>query len=218
VRPLPIFPGDVYGRWTVISLDKSKPRRRWLCRCICGSESRIYPKALKGGETISCGCYGREARIAANTKHGHGRKGKKSKTFQVWMGMVNRCHSPQQEAYPHYGGRGITVCDAWRENFSTFLADMGEQPPGYSIERNDVNGNYEPGNCRWATTIEQRNNTRSNVMISVADDLMTMAEFARRHGFDYKRTSHRIRRGATEINGVKFELLGRRDSIRKEAA
>lgn len=218
MKALPISPGDVYGRWTVVSLDKTGPRRKWLCRCVCGSESSIIPKDLANGHSTSCGCHSREARIAANTKHGSAQRGKKTRAYTIWVGMNKRCYSPYEDAYPHYGGRGITVCEVWRTDFSAFLRDMGDPPLGHSIERDDVNGNYEPGNCRWATTIEQRNNVRSNFMIATADGAATMAEFARRNDLDYKKFRAAVRAGKTEMSGVEFKVLGRRDSIQKEAA
>jgi len=128
--------------------------------------------------------------------------------------MIKRCYSPQEPGYPNYGGRGISICEAWRQDFAAFLGDMGEPPPGYTIERNDVNGNYEPINCRWATQLEQVNNVRSNVMLVTIDAVMTMAEFARRYGLEYSVVQRAIKRhGATEIEGVKFRVAGRRDDM-----
>jgi hypothetical protein len=218
VKALPISPGDVYGRWTVISLDGNSPRGKWLCRCECGSEGKIEARFLQNGHSKSCGCHGREARIIANTKHGSAQRGKKTRAYTIWVGMNKRCYSPNEPSYPHYGGRGITICEAWRTDFSAFLRDMGEPPPGHSIERDDVDGNYEPKNCRWATCAEQSNNARSNVMIATPDGAVTMAEFARLHGLDYKKFKERVRAGATDMSGVKFEILGKRGSIEKEAA
>ena len=100
-------------------------------------------------------------------KHGHvtrcpttGRK-VKSSTYVTWEHMKQRCHNPRADFFPHYGGRGIVVCEAWRRSFAAFLADMGERPPGKTLDRVDVNGNYEPGNCRWATNAEQSLNRRN---------------------------------------------------------
>lgn len=219
MRPLPISPGDVYGRWTIVSLDRSGPRRKWLCRCVCGSESRVDSCDLKSGHSTSCGCYSRERRIETNTKHGHAKAGRKTPVYLVWEAMIKRCHTPSDKAFHDYGGRGIKVCDAWLADFEAFIRDMGIPTPGQSIERDDVNGNYEPSNCRWASRLEQNNNTRSNFMLATANGVVTIAEFARRHGLKYDVVQKQIwRYGATEIAGIKFEILGRRDSIQGRTA
>lgn len=93
-------------------------------------------------------------------RHGHASNGELSPTYRTWRSMMLRCDHPSQDSYQYYGERGITVCDRWRDSFESFLADMGERPDGKSIDRVDVNGNYEPGNCRWATASEQRRNQR----------------------------------------------------------
>lgn len=218
-----IYPGIIRGRWTVLSIapKQAGKRRKWICRCQCGTERPVETSRLISGESKSCGCYKSEKLTIANTKHGHAcrkKRGTQSRIYMIWQTMIKRCHSPTDKGYAGYGARGISVCESWRNSFDCFLADMGEPLPGLSIERDDVNGNYEPSNCRWATSVEQSNNARSNLMLDTPDGVMTVSEFSRRHGFHYGTTRSRIRRGATEINGIKFEVLGRRDSIRKQAA
>lgn len=217
--------GSRYGRLTVIEEStKALQKSRWLCICDCGNQKVVYANDLRKGHTTSCGCYARHMQRTANTKHGHAPRSAtggsgQSKTYKIWAEMIKRCHNPSSESFPRYGGRGISVCDQWRESFENFLADMGESPTGLSIERDDSNGNYEPGNCRWASVIEQANNKRNNVMLGTPDGIMTIAEFARRHGFAYQSVQKQIKqRGVTNINGIEFQILGRRDSIQKEAA
>ncbi len=100
-----------------------------------------------------------------NTKHGHGGRINRSPTYRVWSGMIQRCSSPNNSAFRHYGGRGITICDQWR-TFENFLADMGERPEGLELERKDNNGNYEPLNCKWATRQEQCSNFSRNHLLT----------------------------------------------------
>lgn len=133
----------------------------WLCRCDCGIELAVQSNNLQSGNSKSCGCQ-KGPRIArARTKHGEGGKGNTSREYRVWRNMISRCENPNVTRYKDWGGRGIKVCDRWRKSFEAFLEDMGRCPPAMSIDRYpNNNGNYEPGNCRWATSKEQRANQR----------------------------------------------------------
>jgi hypothetical protein len=156
-RPQAVFLGDRFGRLTTVEDLGVEPGkgRIWRCRCDCGNEVSVPAKQLKYKQR-SCGC------ITTRT-HGRSRDaGSKnlSPTYAIWAQVIQRCTNPKSSAWKWYGARGITVCDRWRYSFSAFLEDMGERPEGLSIDRIDNDGNYEPGNCRWATKSQQNANRR----------------------------------------------------------
>lgn len=151
------FIGRKVGLLSVIAFTGSREhngvmRRFWLCRCDCGNEREYYSSCLTSGNLSSCGC------IPKGPPLKHGRS--KSPEYRVWIGMRNRCHDKKNSRYADYGGRGIGVCARWA-SFENFFEDMGERPTDdHSIDRVDNNGNYEPGNCRWATRSVQQHNKR----------------------------------------------------------
>ncbi|NDC25306.1 MAG: hypothetical protein EBZ49_14425 [Proteobacteria bacterium] len=149
--------GNVYGRLTVIHKVKAKSTASsyWLCRCICGKEKTVSSAKLRNGLTLSCGCY--RASLKNNLIHGMANK---TPTYRTWKEMRQRCLNPRSDKARWYSGRGIKICDRWLQSFEAFLEDMGERPVGKTLDRKDVNGNYEPSNCRWATPRQQAESNR----------------------------------------------------------
>lgn len=172
--------GLIFGHLVVVRYVVKSAREGgsgWLCRCECGNETHVKSSSLQSGKTRSCGCL--IGKTARNTFTKHGRS--KSNEYAIWVGIIARCTNPRCKAYPDYGGRGIRMCTSWRENFEKFLADVGPRPsPDRTLDRIDVNGNYEPGNCRWATRKEQAANKRKMARIELFTTQELRAELARR--------------------------------------
>lgn len=173
-----------FGRLKVMCRNGSndKGRAMWKCQCKCGKIVVILGSSLRTGNTTSCGCLRTDFLTTgvANRRHGLSR----TPTYEAWKAMFQRCYNPKHKSYGDYGGRGITVCERWRESFDNFLADMGERPKGkHSIDRfPNQNGNYEPGNCRWATWKEQHRNRRNNMLVTSNGVTKTAPEWSEETG------------------------------------
>ena len=158
-----------FGRLTVIektNIRKSHRNVVWKCLCDCGKETLVDSGHLRTGHTKSCGCLAQETSKKVNIKHGCSPWGQKPTTeYSTWTAMKTRCTNPNQKDYKNYGGRGIKVCDDWLHSFENFLAylksnNMYPKPPKLKLDRIDSNKNYEPGNIRWANSLEQAHNRR----------------------------------------------------------
>jgi hypothetical protein len=162
----------------------------WACLCDCGIEARVPAGRLRSGQQ-SCGCKKSEDAKKKATTHG---LSKGNAEYKAWCHIKERCHNQRDKAFCRYGGRGIVVCERWRESFEAFLADMGKRPsPKHSIDRIDNDGNYEPGNCRWATMTEQGNNKRNNRHFEAFGKRQTLAQWARELGVTRELLDNRLR-------------------------
>lgn len=178
--------GRVFSRLKVVrEVEPKKGRRMWECLCDCGMVATVGHRALKSGNTSSCGCIRKEIAAKKKTIHGHAKRGRKSRIYKVWSGIIARCQNTSASGYENYGGRGINVCGRWRV-FENFLADMGDpEDCSLTIERIDNDGDYEPGNCRWATRAEQGVNKRNNRFIEHDGKSMTIACWSRHLGVSH---------------------------------
>lgn len=195
-HPIPANPqfknltGKRFGRLAVVSFSRREGRKNfWNCRCRCGADRVVRGDHLTTGATSSCGCYLRENRGTFNFRHGL----IKQPTYRSWAGMLARCENPNNPRYADWGGRGITVCPRWH-SFTLFLADMGIRPsPRHSIDRINNEGNYESGNCRWATQKTQNRNRRNNRHVTIAGQTRTLAEWCEHFGISQHNVKARVR-------------------------
>jgi hypothetical protein len=201
--------GKKFNRLTVVERvnDYISPNgfrsTQWKCICECGNEVIVSTSHLRSGHTKSCGCYGREVCVQNGLKIKHGLK--ESRVYRIWSCMKNRCYNQKDDNYKYYGGRGITVCDEWKDDFQTFYD--WSMSHGYTdnltIDRINVNGNYEPSNCRWATHSEQGKNKRNVIFITFEGETKTLREWSEITGIKYITLFYRYKTGKTPVEILK---------------
>lgn len=180
-RGLTELKGRLFGSLTVISKvpTPSTQKQRWNCRCVCGKVVTVRHDYLlhTNSPKTHCGCLNK------------GLPTLEKLTYNCWQAMLMRCTKPDHVAYASYGGRGITVCEQWKNSFEQFFKDMGRRPTQrHSLDRIDANGNYEPSNCRWATTKEQGRNKRKSLFMAhpTSGVVMPVAQIAESLGMSYQ--------------------------------
>ncbi len=189
-----IKPGDVFNRLRVDRLGPATKarKRRWYCTCECGKIVLVVGADMAFGRSQSCGCRQRDMTLTRNLKHGQSG----TPEYQAWWNMIHRCTSPDNEWFDDYGGRGIAVCESWLASFEAFFADMGNRPSDkHSLDRINVNGNYEPSNCRWATKSQQCRNIRNNFLLTHNGKTATPAEWSEITGIKDVTIKSRLRYG-----------------------
>lgn|SRR5208337_4265 len=200
--------GEVYSRLTVHEAVK-RPVLTTFYRCICECGKGIFvkPSDLRKGLVRSCGCLNKDTQRARmrkmNAKHGNASRHATSPEYRIWTGVKSRCSYEGNTVFKYYGGRGITVCDKWKDSFEAFMRDMGPRPSRkHSIERKDPNGNYEAGNCYWATRDTQMRNKRNNVVFTINNETMCLKDWATRYGVNYKSLHHQVHKRGGSIEAA----------------
>lgn len=195
IRTFDDLTGRRFNRLTIISYEgQVAGGAAWLARCDCGNEKVVKRKHLLSGKQQSCGCL-------RNEKHPmqtHGRT--KTPEYRAWKAMKGRCLSPTNKRYEYYGGRGIQVCDEWRDSFEAFLCDMGPRPSDeHSLDRIDPDGNYEPGNVRWADKLTQLRNRRNVARATINGETKTLTEWAKEYGISPELVRSRVKDRGWEL-------------------
>ena len=188
-----------FGRWTVIKISHTKKKRNssssevyWLCQCECGTQKVLSGYVLKRGISKSCGCLQKELIKRRSTKHGM----KNTRLYRIWHGIKGRCLNSKDKAYPLYGGRGVTICKEWQDNFMNFYdwAINNNYSDKLTLDRINCNGNYEPSNCRWTTMKEQQRNRRNNKLIIFNGETKCLSEWAERLDINPNSLARRLKK------------------------
>lgn len=204
--------GQTFGMLTVLGYagsqrSKANTLQLWWCLCTCGKTIKTVGARMLVGNTVSCGCKKKRLR------HGHAGKANLTPEYRAWIAMRRRCYNTKTKDYPFYGGRGITVCDRWRDSFDNFLADVGSRPSdSHTLDRIDSDGPYEPSNCRWDTRLTQSRNRRNNVHITYQGETLCVGEWAKRVGLSTGTLFGRLKNGWTVEQALTIPLRVKRVS------
>jgi hypothetical protein len=196
-RVIPLI-GKTFGHLTVLRVFSNGEKIICECRCDCGNLREADAYNLRRGQSTSCGCV-KNLRISQSLmRHGHASHGKPTTEYAIWSAMIQRCTNPNNNRYARYGQRGIKVCDRWKNSFENFLSDVGPRPSArHSIDRINNDGNYEPGNVRWATAVEQARHRTSSLIVEYLGESKSLMEWCDTLGLRKKYWSivRRIRAG-----------------------
>lgn len=185
--------GKNFGKLTVLERIENKGEKVcWICFCECGNYKNVLSVHLKDGAITNCGCVKKQIISKANTKHGKSN----TRLFRIYSHMKDRCYRKNDKRYKNYGGRGIKICDEWLNDFMNFYnwAMKNGYQENLTIDRINVNGNYEPSNCRWASIKDQMNNTTRNVYLTYNNETHTISEWSEIIGIPYKTLQRRLNR------------------------
>lgn len=199
--------GDVFGRLTVVRQCDDK-YHKWSCLCQCGNVVNVRKEHLVNGRTRSCKCLLRETTASMATTHGNTKYFTMTPEYKCWKGIIQRCTNPNRNSFARYGGRGITIFQEWRHNFSAFLAYVGQRPTSsHSLDRfPNTDGNYEPGNVRWATRDQQMRNMSRNHLLTIDGRTQCMTDWAAESGVKRKTIFRRIQTGKWTARDAVFTV------------
>lgn len=208
--------GQRFGRLIVVKrvedyiFDSGRKERQWLCKCDCGNEIVVLGNNLRKENTVSCGRYRKEINKKLQTKHGLCN----DSIYIVYRNMKNRCFDPRDKRFKNYGERGITVCKEWlgEDGFNNFVewSNKSGYSKGLTLDRIDVDGNYEPSNCRWTDLVTQENNRTNNRLLTYNNRTMTMAMWAKELNINYNTLANRIYLGWADEKALTKPIMERR--------